>query len=300
MIFKEPKKFLRFGAISLISLIAMSSLAYAADGFATPWQLGFQNSASPVMTHLTDFYNLLFIICAGITLFVLGLLFYVMVRFNEKANPVPSKTTHNTTLEIIWTLIPVILLIIIAIPSIKLLYYMDKVEDADMTIKVTGHQWFWEYEYQDHDELNFLSYIIPEDELKGDQKRLLETDNRVVLPIDTNIRILVTSADVLHAWAVPAFGIKIDAVPGQLNETWVRIEKEGVYYGQCSELCGRDHGFMPITIQAVPKEEFTQWMKTAQIKFSNAENLLPTKETILADTQSNNQTINIAYLKELK
>lgn len=256
-------------SLSALCGVFLPGAAWAAVGAPMPKQIGFQEAASPVMRQLTAFHNgLLMPIITFIVLFVLALLVYILIRFNAKANPTPSKTTHNTLLEVVWTIIPVLILLVIVVPSMKLLYYMDRVEDADMTIKVTGYQWYWGYEYPDNGDIAFLAYMIPEDELLPGQKRLLETDNRLVLPVDTNIRILVTAADVLHSWAVPALGIKMDAVPGRLNETWVRIEKEGVYYGQCSELCGTGHGFMPITIEAVSKKDFEKWLKRAKREFS--------------------------------
>jgi cytochrome c oxidase subunit 2 len=244
-----------------------------AVGAPTPWQLGFQASASPVKSQLNDFHTLLLVLIIGITLFVLALLVYVVVRFNAKRNPTPSKTSHNTLLEVLWTAVPVLVLIVIAVPSFKVLYFMDRIENADMTLKVTGRQWYWDYEYPDHDAIAFSSYMIPDDEIKPGQKRLLEVDNRVVLPVGTNIRVLVTGGDVIHSWAMPALGVKTDAIPGRVNETWVRIDKEGVYYGQCSEICGTGHGFMPIAIEAVSKERFAQWVgeqKTAMNKTDGA------------------------------
>ena len=232
-------------------------------------QLGFQEANSPVMERIVEFHDLMLIMCFGISAFVLALLIYVSMRFSKKKNPVPSTVTHNTPLEIIWTAVPVIILILIAIPSIKLLYYMDKAVDADMTLKVIGYQWYWGYEYPDHGDIAFDSTIIPDDEITGDQVRLLETDNRVVLPVETDIRILLTSADVIHAWALPNLGVKIDVVPGRLNETWMRIDKPGIYRGQCSELCGVNHGFMPVVIEAVSKEEFAAWVESAKIEFAN-------------------------------
>jgi cytochrome c oxidase subunit 2 len=212
-----------------------------------PWQAGFQESASPIMARIDSFHDAMLIVITFIALFVLGLLVYVMVRFRAGRNPTPSKVTHNTLVEVIWTVVPVIILVLIAIPSFKLLYAQKVIPEAEMTIKAIGQQWYWTYEYQDHDDLTFDALMIADEDLEEGQLRLLETDNRVVLPVGTNIRILVTAGDVLHAWAIPAFGIKIDAVPGRINETWVHIEHEGVYYGQCSELCGTNHGFMPIT-----------------------------------------------------
>jgi cytochrome c oxidase subunit 2 len=233
------------------------------------WQLGLQASASPVKEQLTDFHNLLLVVITAITLLVLALLVYVMVRFNAKANPNPTKTSHNTVLEVAWTVLPVVILVVIAVPSFKVLYFMDKTENAEMTLKVIGHQWYWEYQYPDQEDLTFSSYMIPDEDIEPGQRRLLEVDNRIVLPVDTNIRIIITAGDVLHSWAMPALGIKKDAIPGRLNETWARIDREGVYYGQCSEICGTNHGYMPIAIEAVSKERYAQWVVEAKEKFAS-------------------------------
>lgn len=248
----------------LVVGLCLAGLAYFGPIFMH-WQqggTGMQEAASPVAEKLHEFHHLVMYIITAIVLFVLGLLIYVVLKFNAKDNPVPSKTTHNVLLEVIWTVIPVLILIVIVVPSFKLLYYSDRTHEPEMTLKVTGYQWYWGYEYPDNEGVNFLSYMIPSadiDTSKG-QKRLLSTDHAVVLPVDTNIQILVTAADVLHSFAVPALGVKMDAVPGHLNETWTRIEKPGVYYGQCSELCGKDHSFMPIEVHAVTKEEFAAWI----------------------------------------
>lgn len=225
------------------------------------WEINFQEPASPVAERLQDFHTMLLWIIAAIGVFVCCLLIVVMVRFNAKANPQPARFAHNTMLEVAWTVVPVIILIVIAIPSMKLLYYMDRTAETEMTLKVTGYQWYWGYEYPDHGDISLTSYMIPDDQIDAGagQKRLLSTDNPVVLPTDTNIEILVTASDVLHAFAVPALGIKTDAVPGRINSTWVRITKPGTYYGQCSELCGNGHAYMPIEIVAVPREDFTAW-----------------------------------------
>lgn len=233
-------------------------------GAPTPWQVGLQGAASPVKEALVDFHNLLFYIITAICILVLALLVYVVLRFNDKKNPTPSSTSHNTLIEIAWTALPVLILLVIAIPSFRVLYFMDRTEEAEMTLKVTGRQWYWDYEYTDQEGVAFSSYMIPEADIGPGQRRLLEVDERVVLPVGTNIRVLVTAGDVIHSWAVPAFGIKTDAVPGRVNETWVRIEQEGVYYGQCSEICGTGHAFMPIAVEAVSKERFAQWVAEKQ------------------------------------
>jgi cytochrome c oxidase subunit 2 len=255
---------------TLAALVMASALAVPAQASQpTPWQIGFQPAASTAMERIADFHELLLWIITVTVVFVLILLGIVIVRFNARSNPTPSRTTHNTLLEIGWTVIPVVILVIIAIPSFKLLYYMDRTDEAEMTLKAIGHQWYWSYEYPDHDDLTFDSLMIEDDELQEGDPRLLATDTRVVLPVDTNIRLLITADDVLHAWAIPAFGVKMDAVPGQLNETWVRVNKEGVYYGQCSELCGVNHGFMPIAVEVVSKEAFAAWVEQAKQEFAS-------------------------------
>ncbi|HVY13197.1 MAG TPA: cytochrome c oxidase subunit II [Alphaproteobacteria bacterium] len=252
-------------------------------GAPTPWAMNMQTGYSPVKRMMVDFHDhLLLWIIVAITIFVLVLLLYVMLRYNSHANPKPKNFAHNTTLEVIWTAIPVFILLLIVIPSYKLLYFLDKAHHPEMTLKVTGHQWYWSYEYPDQKIESFDSRPIwdgtpqkPEavqaalaDASKnwiyntGEPLRLLEVDNRVVLPVDTEVRVYVTGADVIHSWGIPAFGLKEDANPGHLNETWVKIDKPGLYYGQCSELCGTGHGFMPIVIEAVAKDKFAEWVKT--------------------------------------
>ena len=257
----------------LCGLAAVASSVALAAGAATAaqpeaWQIDLQPAASPVMAEIRDLNILISVIVIVISVFVSGLLVFVVWRFRAERNPVPSKTSHNTVLELIWTAVPIMILLVIFVPSMKLLYYMDRAADAEMTIKAIGHQFYWSYECPDHGDFTFDAVMLEDDELKQGQLRLLESDNRVVLPVDTTIRVLITADDVLHAWAVPAFGIKLDAVPGRLNETWVRIEREGVYYGQCSELCGTLHGFMPITVEAVSKDAFAAWVEKAKVEFA--------------------------------
>ncbi|NBB82225.1 MAG: cytochrome c oxidase subunit II [Alphaproteobacteria bacterium] len=230
------------------------------QGQPSPWGLGLQQSFSPVKAQMTDFHNLLLVIIIGISLFVLALLVYVMFRFSAKKNPTPSKTTHNTLLEVAWTVVPVLILVVIAVPSFRLLYFMDRAEEPELTLQVNGYQWYWGYEYPDQQIPEYASYMVPDDQLTEDQVRLLSVDNPVVLPVDTDIQVLVTAGDVLHSFAIPAFGMKTDAIPGRMNETWVRIEEEGTYYGQCSEICGTNHAFMPIEIRAVSREAFDDWV----------------------------------------
>jgi cytochrome c oxidase subunit II len=253
--------------ITLLSIVLYGFKSFA--NYPKPWQMNLQEAASPVMKDLTHLHDILLYICFGIPIFVLLLLLYICLRYNKKANPVPSKNSHNTPLEIIWTVLPAIILIVIAIPSIKALYYADKIPETEMTIKVVGRQWFWQYAYPDHDNIAFDSYMINDADIKPGQIRLLEVDNRVVVPINTSIKVLITGGDVIHSWAVPALGVKTDAIPGRLNQTWINITKPGVYYGQCSELCGINHAFMPIAIEAVTKEDFDAWVASAKTKFSS-------------------------------
>ncbi len=228
-----------------------------------------QAPVTPVAHMITDFHNLLLVIITVIVIFVLALMLIVIFRFNARANPVPSKFTHNTLLEVLWTAIPIIILVIIAIPSFKLVYAEHQVVDADLTIKATGHQWYWSYEYPDEG-IAFDAFLVDEADLPEGAPRLLATDNHVVVPVNTTVRLLVTSSpeDVIHSWAMPAFGIKTDAVPGRLNETWFRVEEEGVYYGQCSELCGVNHGFMPITVEVVSRDRYEAWLERAREEFA--------------------------------
>lgn len=253
---------------SLLLLVAASAGALPQD-----WQLGFQTPASPVMEKFEQLHDLLLIIITAIVFIVFALLAYVILRFNRKTNPVPSTFSHNTTIEIIWTVIPLLILVAISLPTFKMIYYVNETpEDVEFTLKVVGHQWYWHYEYPDHGGFQYDSYMIPDRDLQPGQPRLLTVDNHVVLPVQTNIRILITASDVIHNWAVPALGIKMDAVPGRINETWVHINEPGWYYGQCSQLCGANHGFMPIAIKAVSKEEFLAWTESAKAKFASAAN----------------------------
>jgi len=258
--------FFRF--VAMVGALALPGVAFAAQ--PKPWQLNFQEAATPLMEDITRFHDLLLWIIILISLFVLALLAYVMVKFNANANPNPSRTTHNTAIEVMWTVVPVVILVVIAIPSFKLLYASDVIPKVDMTIKATGNQWYWTYEYPDHGKFSFDANMVADDELKPGQPRLLETDNRVVVPVDTTVRVQVTASDVLHAWSIPAFGVKVDGVPGRLNEIWFGpVKNEGVYYGQCSELCGIRHGFMPIAVEVVSKEKFEAWVAKARNEFAS-------------------------------
>ena len=250
-------------AVAGVALMA-GGTAFAEDlGQPAPWEFRLQESASPVMDSIVPFHDCLSGLITVITLFVLGLLVTVVVRFNAKANPVPSRTTHNTVIEVAWTLIPVMILVSIAIPSFRLLFLELDVPEADLTIKATGKQWYWSYAYPDNGKFEFNSLIA-----QDKQPRLLGVDNELVVPVNKVVRVQTTGTDVIHSFAVPAFGIKIDAIPGRLNETWFKATKTGMFYGQCSELCGRDHAFMPIAVRVVSDQDFAAWVETAKKKFA--------------------------------
>ena len=240
---------------------------------ATDWQLSFQNPATDLMQEVVTLHNGILIVMTLITLFVLFLLFYVSFRFSAKRNPVPSTTTHNTIIEILWTAIPIVILVVMAIPSFKLLYKQEKSDSYDMTVKVIGHQWYWEYEYPDHGNFYFESYMIEEEDLQKGDLRLLTVDNPLVIPANKNIQILITAGDVLHSWAMPSMGIKTDAVPGRLNETWINVKEPGTYRGQCSEICGRGHGFMPVVVKVLPENEFMAWVNEAKNNYAVNEDI---------------------------
>ena len=253
-------------------LLIISSFFITIEAFADQpkdWQLGFQNPASDGMRDIENFHNnLLLPIIIAISVFVLFLMLYACVRFRASANPNPSKRTHNVTVEILWTLIPCLILIVMAVPSFKILYKQDTIPKADLTIKAIGYQWYWGYEYPDEN-IIFDSYMIRDEDLKEGQPRLLAVDNEVVVPVNKVVKVLITANDVLHAWALPSFGVKRDAIPGRINETWFKAEKVGTYYGQCSELCGIQHAFMPIMVRVVTEEEYIEWLSDAKIKFAN-------------------------------
>ena len=250
------------------------ALALAAGvGKPEHWQVGMQVPVTPVAQELHSFHTQLMWIITAITLFVLALIVIVVVRFNEKANPTPSKTSHHTAIEIAWTIVPVLILLVIAIPSFRLLRNQLILPKADLTIKTIGHAWYWEYEYpaDQGGGFKFDANMIEEKDLKPGQLRMLETDNEVVVPVNKIVRVQVTSADVLHSFAMPSFGLKMDAVPGRLNETWFKAEREGTYHGQCSELCGQRHAFMPIKIRVVSEPEYASWLAEAKTKYASTD-----------------------------
>lgn len=251
--------------LAALAMLALNVAGIAMGGACAaepqPWEMGMQPPASLTAERMESFHALVLWIITAIALLVLALLIYVMWRFRASRNPVPAKRAHNTIIEVLWTVIPIMVLVIIAIPSFKLLYYADTTPPSKLTVKAVGHQWYWSYEYPDS-KVAFDSQLIDDDSLKPGQIRLLDVDNRLVLPVNTYVRVLVASDDVIHAWVVPALGVQINAVPGRLNETWVNIEREGVYYGQCTQLCGVNHGFMPIAIEAVSEDAFAKWLQS--------------------------------------
>jgi cytochrome c oxidase subunit 2 len=249
---------------------AVAGMAFAAFGTASaemgqpaPWEAKLQEAATPVMENIVWFHNFLLVLITLITLFVLALLVIVVVKFNARANPVPSRTTHNTLIEVAWTLIPVLILVGIAVPSFRLLFLQLDVPKSDLTIKVTGKQWYWSYAYPDNGKFEFDSLLD-----KDKQPRLLGVDNEMVVPVNKVVRIQTTGSDVIHSFAVPSFGVKIDSIPGRLNETWFKATKTGMFYGQCSELCGKDHAFMPIAVRVVSDQEFATWVDAAKKKYA--------------------------------
>jgi cytochrome c oxidase subunit II len=255
-------------ALTFGILLASPGAALAGVGQPSPWQMDMQGSVTPVMDDITSFNTFLFVVTTAIALFVLVLLAIIIVRFNARANPTPSRTTHNTVLEVMWTIVPVIILATIAVPSFRLLFIELDVPKADLTIKATGKQWLWSYSYPDNGNFEFDSTFVADKDLKPGQPRLLTVDNEMVVPVNKIVHVLVTGADVIHSFAVPSFGIRIDAVPGRINDTWFKATREGTYYGQCSELCGVDHSFMPIVVQVVSEADFNAWAAQAKQKFA--------------------------------
>jgi cytochrome c oxidase subunit 2 len=272
----------RLGAFAVAFALTLGPATFG-SALAQPenYQLGLQKAVTPVAERIASFHDLLLVIITVITIFVLLLLLWVMYRYSEKRNPNPSRTTHNVTLELAWTVIPVLILIGIAFPSFRLLYFSDQVQEADITVKAIGRQWYWSFEYPDHGNFVFDSYMVAEADLQPGQPRLLTADTAMVLPVDTNIRFLVTASDVLHNFAMPQFGLKMDAVPGRNNETWAYVPAEyagQTFYGQCSELCGTGHAYMPINIKMVTKAEFAEWTEKARQEYARADEPKPAPE----------------------
>ncbi len=264
--------------VLLLNMGAASAAETTGGSQPVPWQMYFQTPADDRMRGIVSLHNGLLVIITLISLFVLGLLAYIVIKFNSKANPVPSATTHNTLLEVLWTVVPVLILVGIAIPSFRLLYFEDTIPKADLTIKAIGRQWYWSYEYPDNGNFAFDSQVLNDADAKAKgEPRLLGTDNHVILPVGKTIRVLTTGADVIHSWALPAFGVKIDAEPGRINQTWFKAEKEGIYYGECSELCGARHAYMPIEVEIVSQEKFDAWVAEAKKKFAQDDASAPTR-----------------------
>ncbi len=292
-------------AAAAAAMVGMPASAFADEPGFSPWQLGFQNAATGVADDIHWFNNLTLWIIIPITLFVLVLLITVMVKFNAKANPVPSRTSHNTLIEVVWTIAPILILVIIAIPSFRLLYKELDIPDYDMTVKVTGYQWYWGYEYTDDGmgELSFDSIMLEDNERAAaaeaqgvplsEVPRLLSVDYDLVVPVGKTVRVQVTSEDVIHSFAMPAFGVKVDAVPGRLNETWFKAREPGVYYGQCSELCGIKHAFMPIALRVVTQEQYDAWATAAQDDLDTA------NEQLMAAIAADKKTAQVRSLDEI-
>ena len=258
-------KFLVIGFLSGIIFLAGSALSNE----PLPWQMGLQPAAGSISVMATDLHNLLLVVITAISLFVLFLMIYVCVRFRADRNPNPSKRTHNSILEVMWTVIPVLILVVIAVPSFRLLYYLDKQIEPDMTIKVTGIQWYWNYEYPDQN-VAFDSYMISEEDLKPGQKRLLDVDNPLVLPEGSKVKVLIAGNDVMHSFFVPSLAVQEYSVPGRLNEVWMDIPKgEKTYYGQCNQICGINHAYMPVVVKVLTKENYANWLKNAKIEFAS-------------------------------
>jgi len=255
--------------LSGAAALALSGGAAFADQ-PEPWQFGFQTPATPITERIQHFHDALLVLIFAISLLVFGLLIFVMVRFNHRSHPVPTRTSHNTVIEVLWSVVPVLILAMIWVPSMKLMYYMDRVPDSKMTIKITGHQWYWEYTYPDNGNIDFNSNQIADKDLKPGQPRLLEVDKPLVVPVNTTIRVQIAGVPdgVIHSWFVPSFGVQEYAMPGRLNESWMRIEHEGTYYGECNQICGVNHAFMPIEVKVVSKADFDKWVAAAKTKFA--------------------------------
>jgi cytochrome c oxidase subunit 2 len=249
------------------------------------WQIGMQGAHSPVKVQIAHLNDLLTVIITAITVFVALLLAYVIWRFRASVNPTPTRTSHNTVLEVAWTIVPVLILVVIAIPSFRLIYYEDRATNPDMTIKITGHQWYWEYTYPDQGNVDFTSYMVPDNQLKAGQLRLLDVDNQLVLPAGKTIRIIITSGDVIHSFFVPSFGVQRYAIPGRIDETWVKIDAPGDYYGECNQICGTNHSFMPISVHAVSASDFTAWVASAKTKFASDAPPPPARTITVAQVQ---------------
>ena len=281
-----------FAAVAL-ALAAAPAWAQGAVGAPVPWGMGLQESGGPIKDAISGFNSLVFGIIVAITIFVLVLLAWCVWRYRAEANPTPSTTSHNTLLEVAWTVVPVLILVVIAIPSFRLIYYQDRTPNADLTISVQGRQWYWNYTYPDHGNFNFDSYPLQEDQLPANQRHLfrLAVDNELVIPVGANIRVLTTGRDVIHSFFVPALGVQKYTIPGRALETWMRADREGVYYGQCNQICGTNHWFMPIAVRAVSPQEFERWVAEARTRFARADD--PAAPAV-ADAPAPTATVQIA------
>ncbi|RAU22460.1 cytochrome c oxidase subunit II [Paramagnetospirillum kuznetsovii] len=274
----------RQAIVLTVFFAAVLASSTAIAGEPRPWAISFQPPASSTMDGIVSLAGFINSVIVGITLLVSALLGYACWRFRAERNPSPARWSHHTPLEVAWTTIPAVILLLIAVPSFRLLYFMDRVHDADLTLKIIGHQWYWSYEYPDQD-FKFDSMMVQTDDLKPGQPRLLTADNELVIPAGVPIRLQMTAEDVIHSWAVPAFGVKSDAVPGRLSESWVQVKEPGQYYGQCSQLCGVNHGFMPVHVRAVTKEEFAAWVAGAKKKFVHLDGTPPVSALAMSRTE---------------
>ena len=275
--------------MAFLGLVAAGGMALAQDqapmvGAPIPWGMGLQESGGPIKDAISSFNELVFWIIVVITIFVAILLAWVMWRYNEKANPVPSQNSHNTPLEIAWTVIPVLILLVIAVPSFRLIYYQDRARDADLTINVTGHQWYWNYRFPDHGNFAFDSRPIPDEEIKAGQMRSLEVDEPLVVPVGRTIRVMTQGVDVIHSFFVPSLGVQRYTIPGRTLETWMRADRVGTFYGQCNQICGVNHWFMPIVVKAVPQAEFDAWVASARTRFARQDEQAPALAEAAGDT----------------
>jgi len=258
----------RLRAAAVLTAMLMAGAGPAWAQAPKNWQIGFQTAHSPVQQGIEGLHAMVIWLMAAVTIFVAALLGYCVWRFRASVNPKASRVSHHTALEVAWTVLPVLILVIIAIPSFRLIYFEDRTEAADLTIKVVGHQWYWEYDYPDNGDVKFDSYMVPEDDLKPGQIRNLDVDNRLVVPAGKNIRILTTSGDVIHSFFIPSLGVQRYATPGRTIETWVRVDEPGVYYGECNQICGTNHSAMPIAVEAMNDQDFTAWIAAAKAKFA--------------------------------
>jgi len=272
------------GLAAVFALVSTALAQTAMVGAPAPWGMGLQESGGPIKDAIQHFNTMVFWIVVVITIFVAALLAYVIWRFRAESNPTPSRTSHNTALEIAWTVIPVLILVVIAIPSFRLIYFQDRAVDAEMTINVQGRQWFWHYGYPDHGNFTFDSYPVAASDIGQGQIRSLSVDNPLVIPVGANIRILTTGQDVIHSFFVPSLGVQRYTIPGRTLETWIRADRPGVFYGQCNQICGVNHWFMPIEVRAVPRPEFDAWVAQARTRF--AEGLPPGPLPAVAGAQN--------------